>query len=225
MVASADAVPLKPKKLLRGTKERFAVAVGNGASFKAGYRIATGNTNAGTCEVEGHHMARDPAVMARIEEIRQLNAEAASMPMRERLALLADTARRKIREAPSHTERIGAIREYSIHTGERRTDSSQISIAAEVSIVAVLGALNGFGSPRATEPRTVSPVTGGVAQSAERAADVHETREVIGSTPFPVHQSPVMLSSLQDPWEIAAELPLAPAQPMAMVEIDEDGVE
>lgn len=84
---------------------------------------------------------RRPAVkMAIAEAIEQTRADGV-LEMRERRRLLADTARRKIREAPSHAERINAIREDAILAGERRPDGSQIAVGVSVTLGDVLAGL------------------------------------------------------------------------------------
>lgn len=70
--------------------------------------------------------------------------------MAERRRLLAETARRKIREVPSHSDRIAAIREDAILAGERRTDGLQQTLSANISVGVILNAFVPDGAPRGT---------------------------------------------------------------------------
>lgn len=86
-----------------------------------------------------------PHVAARIAEMRQEAFRDGQMGMSERRAILADTARRTVRAAPSHGDRIAAIREDAILAGERRTDGTQLTIGGDLNLTLVLQSLRGSG--------------------------------------------------------------------------------
>jgi hypothetical protein len=110
--------------------------------FKAtrAYRIAWKSKANDAHAIASRVMAR-PHVQAKIAELREQADREAVMSLVERRKLLADTARRPVKEAPSHGERIAAIREDSILAGERGTDGTHLNLSLGVSIGAVLGAL------------------------------------------------------------------------------------
>lgn len=127
------------------------------------YRIAW-KSKANQAHDLAHRVMSRPHVQARIRELQEQADREAMLRRDERRALLADTARRRIREAPSHSERTAAIREDAILAGER-VERAQMS--AQVDVRAALCALVGSAPPEArtatatSSAGSVAPVEGG----------------------------------------------------------------
>lgn len=98
-----------------------------------------------------------PEIKERILAIRSISNECAAMAMEERRALLAQTARAEPATAPTHGNRIAAIREDAILAGERQTDTP-VNISLDVA--GLLAALSGGAAnyPADQGPRIVEPI-------------------------------------------------------------------
>lgn len=141
MVAQVDSVG--KGRQCSGAEEYFCRLIAyEGRKPTQAYRMAWRGHKDSAHDLAPRVMAR-PHVQARIAEMREAANREGLMQMAERRALLADIARRKIKAAPSHGERIAAIREDATLAGER---NEQVSISGEVSVRACLLALSLDGS-------------------------------------------------------------------------------
>jgi len=133
-------------KELTGPEAYFARLIAcDGFTPTRAYRIAWKSDAVRAKDIAPRVLARE-RVAAKIRELKAQADRDGMLRLNERRALLADTARRFIRVAPSHGDRIAAIREDAILAGER---NEQSTITADVSLTAVLRAIERTGDVRA----------------------------------------------------------------------------
>lgn len=80
-----------------------------------------------------------PHVASKLAELQAQADSEALLRRDERRAILADTARRTVRAAPSHSERIAAIREDAVLAGER---TERVLGSVDIGLSAIIVALS-----------------------------------------------------------------------------------
>jgi len=132
--------PVAKGRFLTGPEDTFCRLIAcQGLHSGRAYRIAWKTDAKSSKDLAPRVLAR-PHVAARIAELRAQVDRDAVMSLNERRRLLADTAKREIKVAPSHGERIAAIREDSILAGERRADGS-VQVAVGVDLGGLIASL------------------------------------------------------------------------------------
>lgn len=194
MVAEADA-KCKGRTRLSGKEERFCSLIAQGATQAAAYRLAYGVApqRSATLWELGSRLAARPAVAARLKSIRTEAHTEDAMVMRQRRFQLAQTALDpRDSGAPSHAERIAAIREDAHLAGERRNDGSQLTLAGDVNLTLVIQSLRSGDLPLATQPAMDLPVVG---SGGTAPSEPHKLAPA-GSIPAPAPIFPAILGPL-----------------------------
>lgn len=161
------------KKGLNARCQRFAALLAGGATQAAAYMAVWPGTKRSTAQTNGCVLAARPDIAAAVRELRELAWADEVMSLRERRALLGQTARSvPKRLKASHSDRIAAIREDSILAGDRQREGAAVSVSVDVrSIVGALGAtIPPAHAHHQREPRPVEPDDGASACEPQGAA-------------------------------------------------------
>lgn len=157
-----------------------------GASQGAAYMRAYGHEAKGRSSAmrkRGLELERRPQVRAKMQVLADAADANLVLDMRQRRELLADTARRKIKGAPTHGDRIAAVREDAILAGERRTDGTQLTIGGEINIALVLQSLREGGAGKELPGGDV--VDAVEVRDGEAESRLPHKHQSVGSNPTP----------------------------------------